>query len=225
MFQTVQLAAIKQQSLKGTNVERLHLEFADKPRLGYTSEQTALLSLPSGAVSIVSILSATFVAGRTNSRGLNAAALTIPSIIGGALMAFLPKNAGAGKLIGNYMTNTGGAALPLMYSLAAANYAGHTKKVTMNALLLMSFCIGNIIGPLTFQPDGKTPPEYIPAKIAIMATGAFAVVVILLLIWLYWLENRRRDREEAAMGGYNHVADSEFMDKTDKENREFRYSY
>jgi hypothetical protein len=151
--------------------------------------------------------------------------LIIPSIIGGALMAFLPKNAGAGKLIGNYMTNTGGAALPLMYSLAAANYAGHTKKVTINAILLMSFCIGNIIGPLTFQPDGKNPPEYIPAKIAIMATGLLAVAAILLLVGLLWLENRRRDREEQAMGGYDHVVDSEFMDKTDKKNQEFRYSY
>jgi len=184
-----------------------------------------LLSIPSGGVSIVSILSATFVAGRTNSRALNSCALTIPSIIGGALMAFLPKNAGAGKLVGNYMTNTGGAALPLMYSLAAANYAGHTKKITINAILLMSFCIGNIIGPLTFQPDGKNPPEYIPAKIAIMATGAVAVVAALALVTMLWRENRRRDMEEAAMGGYDHVVDSEFMDKTDKENPEFRYSY
>lgn len=147
--------------------------------------------------------------------------VTIPSIIGGALMAFLPKNAGAGKLIGNYMTNTGGAALPLMYSLAAANYAGHTKKITINAILLMSFCVGNIIGPLTFQPDGKTPPEYIPAKIAIMATGAVAVVAALVLVGNLWRENRRRDAEEVG----EHVVDSEFMDKTDEENMEFRYSY
>ncbi|KAH6666792.1 allantoin permease [Halenospora varia] len=193
--------------------------------LGYTSKETALLSLPSGAVSIVSILSATFVAGRTNTRGFNACALIIPSIIGGALMAFLPKNASAGKLIGNYMTNTGGAALPLVYSFAAANFAGHTKKVTINAILLMSFCIGNIIGPLTFQPDGKDPPEYIPAKIAIMATGVLAVVAILALVSMLWMENKKRDKEEAAMGGYPHVIDSEFMDRTDKENKEFRYSY
>ncbi|KAL3420336.1 allantoate permease [Phlyctema vagabunda] len=193
--------------------------------LGYTSKETALLSLPSGAVSIVSILSATFVAGRTNSRGFNSIALTIPSIIGGGLMAFLPEGANAGKLIGNYMTNTGGAALPLAYSLAAANFAGHTKKVTINAILLMSFCVGNIIGPLTFQPDGKDPPEYIPAKIAIMATGVLAIMAMAALISVLWLENRKRDREEIAMGGYEHVPDSEFMDRTDKENQEFRYSY
>jgi len=121
------------------------------------------------------------------------------------------------------MTNTGGAALPLIYSLAAANYAGHTKKVTINAILLMSFCVGNIIGPLTFQPDGKTPPQYIPAKIAIMATGAVAVVAILVLIAVWWRENKGRDKRGDGIGA--HVEDSEFLDLTDVQNREFRYSY
>jgi hypothetical protein len=31
--------------------------------------------------------------------------------------------------------------LPCAYSFSAANQGGHTKKVTMNAILLMSFCL------------------------------------------------------------------------------------
>jgi predicted negative regulator of RcsB-dependent stress response len=78
---------------------------------------------------------------------------------------------------------------------------------------------------LTFQPDGHTPPEYVPAKIAIMATGLLAISAVLVLLGLWWWENRRRDQEERDAGGYEHVVDSEFMDRTDKENREFRYSF
>lgn len=115
---------------------------------GYNSKQTALLSIPGGGVSIVSILIATYLAGRYNQRGLNVATLLVPGIIGAALMAYLPKNATAGKLIGAYLTNGIGASLPLLYSWVSSNYAGHTKKVCMNALLLMGFCLGNIIGPL-----------------------------------------------------------------------------
>jgi len=90
-------------------------------------------------------------------------------------------------------TNTDAqASLPLLYSWVAANFAGHTKKVTMNAILLMSFCLGNIIGPLTFT--GETAPVYIPAKIAIMATGAVAIVATCVLWWKYDFENKRRDR-------------------------------
>ena len=97
---------------------------------GYTSKQTALLSIPSGAVQIVAIVSATNSAGHFNQRALNIILLLIPGAIGGALMAFLPADNKAGKLIGNYMTNCIGASLPLLYSLVGANYAGHTKKVS-----------------------------------------------------------------------------------------------
>lgn len=189
---------------------------------GYNSQQSALLSLPSGAVSIACILSATYVAGRSNSRGLNIICLIIPTIIGGALMAFLPKSQGrAGPLIGNYMTNTIGAALPLLYAWVAANFAGHTKKVTINAILLMSFCLGNIIGPLTFT--GSSAPAYTPAKIAIMATGGVAIAAAALLVWKYGHENRRRDRRDADRLE-RRVVDSEFMDLTDRQNHEFRYA-
>lgn len=136
-------------------------------------------------------------------------------------MAFLPKSHGrAGPLIGNYMTNTIGAALPLLYAWVAANFAGHTKKVTINAILLMSFCLGNIIGPLTFT--GSTAPVYTPAKIAIMATGAVAIASTVLLMWKYGYENRKRDRRGFDHG--EHVVDSEFMDLTDRQNPEFRYA-
>jgi predicted MFS family arabinose efflux permease len=47
-------------------------------QFGYTSEQTALLQIPSGAVSIVSILIATYLAGRYNQRGINIILLLVP---------------------------------------------------------------------------------------------------------------------------------------------------
>jgi len=188
---------------------------------GYTSKETALLSIPGGVVSVISILAATTCAGRFNQRGLNIVCLLIPGIIGAALMAFLPEDNKAGKLIGNYMTNCIGASLPLLYSWVGANYAGHTKKVTMNATLLMSFCLGNIIGPLTFTDSSK--PEYIPAKIAIIVTCTVALGLTLVLRYYYVWENKRRDNlvSEEKIG---HVVDVEFSDRTDRENLEFRYT-
>lgn len=96
---------------------------------GYNSKETALLQIPAGVCSVVSILIATYLAGRFDQRGLNVITLLIPGILGGALMAFLPGDNKAGKLIGNYLTNCIGASLPLLYSWVGANYAGHTKKV------------------------------------------------------------------------------------------------
>lgn len=114
---------------------------------GYNSRQTALLQIPSGGVSIVSILIATYLAGRYNQRGINVITLLIPGIIGAALMAFLPADNKAGKLIGNYLTNAIGATLPLLYSWVAANYAGHTKKVSATTHLVPSSRVGSHARP------------------------------------------------------------------------------
>lgn len=98
---------------------------------GYDSKTTALLQLPSGAVSIVSVLVATYSAGRWSQRGLNIVFQLLPGILGACLLAFLPNNDTykVGLLIGNYLTNTIGTTIPLVYSWVGANYAGHTKKV------------------------------------------------------------------------------------------------
>lgn len=190
---------------------------------GYTSEQSALLQIPSGGVSVTCILLATWLAGRYQQRGINVINLLIPGILGGCLMAFLPADNKAGKLIGNYLTNCIGASLPLLYSWVGANYAGHTKKVTMNAILLMAFCLGNIIGPLTFIKNQG--PNFIGAKIAIIVSCSVAAVLAAILRTYYVLENKRRDRKAEAEGRLGvHVQDSEFLDLTDWENKEFRYT-
>lgn len=135
-------------------------------------------------------------------------------------MAFLPESNQAGKLAGNYLTHVVGAFLPCSYAFAAANQAGHTKKVTMNAILLMSFCLGNILGPLTFRD--KDAPNYTPAKITIVAVDSVAIIATAVLLAYYIWQNKKRDKQ---MAGVEHKPDVEFADLTDRENLEFRYRY
>ncbi|RHZ50526.1 hypothetical protein CDV55_100570 [Aspergillus turcosus] len=130
-------------------------------------------------------------------------------------MAFSDKK--VAKLVGNYLTNCVGSDLPLTYSIVAANTAGHTKKVTMNAVLLMSFCLGSILGPVTFRT--KDAPQYLPAKIAIVATVSVSIVATLALRCYYVFENRQRDANNE---GREHQQNSEFLDLTDIANPVFR---
>lgn len=98
---------------------------------GFNNRQSALLQIPSGVIAIASVLTATYIAGRFNARVLNIILWNaIGGVLGGCLLAFLPANAKAGKMVGLYFNNMVGAFLPCAYSLAAANFAGHTKKVT-----------------------------------------------------------------------------------------------
>ncbi|KAI1621236.1 major facilitator superfamily domain-containing protein [Exophiala viscosa] len=193
---------------------------------GYSDAESLLQSLPGCAVAFFSVWWGTWAAGRYNCRGLVIIALIIPTLLGGALMAWLPANNKSGLLAGINLINTVGSnasanefslALPLLYSWVTANYAGHSKKITMNAILLMSFCLGNIIGPETFQDSDA--PQYIPAKMTIVITLAIAIVITLGLAAMYHLENKRRDR-----AGYQEMPeDYQFLDLTDKQTRNFRY--
>ncbi|KAK8076662.1 MFS transporter [Apiospora phragmitis] len=182
---------------------------------GYTSQEAALLSVPSGVVSCVSIVASCGLSARYNARGpFVIAILLVGGVLGGGLLAFAPAGNKGALLAGNYLTNVIGSSLPLLYSYSAANYAGHTKKVTMNAVLLMSFCLGNIIGPLTFRDADK--PNYFPAKIAIVVTSALACVLTGMLMAYYVWRTKRRDKL-----GVCHKDNSEFLDMTDRENKEF----
>ena len=87
----------------------------------------------------------------------------------------------------------------------------------MNAIVLMSFCVGNVVGPETFQ--AKDAPQYIPAKMTIVIVLAFSILITLTLMFLYSRENKRRDR----LGHVDMPHNYEFMDLSDKENMNFRY--
>ena len=210
---------------------------------GFTNKQTALIQIPGGLITVASTLLGTYIAGRYNCRGLMLATwAALGGILGGGMIAFLPASSRAGRLAGNYLTNMTGSFLPLAYAFAACNFAvsfahlsppraggrrtyiltcaqGHTKKITLNAILLMSFCLGNILGPLTFR--NADAPDYVPAKITIVAVESVVLCAVAVLLLYYRVQNRKRDREASG----EHVVGAEFGDLTDRENKELRYKY
>lgn len=102
-----------------------------------------------------------------------------------------------------------------------ANSSGHSKKLTINAVFFLSYCVGNLIGPQTFQSSDA--PDYSHGYKGLLACIVVAMAAILAYGYLCHRENKRRD----AMG----AADSDdgdsgaFSDLTDKEKPSFRYVY
>lgn len=82
---------------------------------GWSSKQTALLSIPSGAIAVCCTLAASWYAGRFAGRGPGIILLLALGCLGSCLMAFLPADGYvAGKMAGNYLANSIGSSLPLM---------------------------------------------------------------------------------------------------------------
>ena len=134
--------------------------------------------------------------------------------------------------------------------------AGHTKRTTTNAILLIAYCIGNSAGPFMWQAK-YAPRNYVPWGIS---AGCLTVcgITSLVLRWMLVRENALRDKEEydstyddlyvehvtpegesvkikvpkvqnppslRIFGGQSDILSvhKEFLDLTDRQNREFRY--
>ncbi|EYE89968.1 MFS general substrate transporter [Aspergillus ruber CBS 135680] len=159
---------------------------------GYSPKASALLNMPSGVVSIVATMVSTYAISRGFSRWLAIDLLLLPTLIGSCLMSFLPSENQSGCLVGIYLVNTTVAPLALIYAWTGANFKGYTMKVSGAAIVSAGFSIANIIGPQTFQ--AKDAPQYIPAKITIVAVNAAAIIVSTALRIVYGRRNSTADR-------------------------------
>ena len=189
---------------------------------GYSPRQAALLNMGTGGVAIAMCLLTSYGVKYFGNRWLFMIILTVPAILGGGLMAYLPLTMKSGLLAGIYFAPSIFADVPIQFSWVSANVAGHTKKACATAMLNCAFAIGNIIGPQTFQ--AKDAPDYQPAKAAFMGFQCGVIALSVSLFVYYRWQNHKRDKETAAAG--EDVAENKaFAGLTDKENRQFRYVY
>ncbi|KAJ0421480.1 major facilitator superfamily domain-containing protein [Aspergillus carlsbadensis] len=194
---------------------------------GYTSREAALLNMPSGVVSIVSTLAATVAIARGYPRWLAINVLLVPTLVGACLISFLPPEGNeAGCLVGIYLVNTTVAPLALIFAWTGANFKNTTMKVAGCAAVSAGFGVANIIGPQTFQ--ARDAPDYIPAKITIVAVNASAIVVSTALRVLYGMRNARAERRDPGCDAKGSI-EGRFIKEGDVSNGSrgggFRYVY
>jgi hypothetical protein len=191
---------------------------------GYTSKVSALLNMPSGLVSIISILAVGYGVRFRSHRWAWLVACCVPGILGGGLLSFAPSSNRAALLAGIYLINAITATLIILYQWTIANVAGHTKRVVASTLIAGSFSVGNIIGPQTFQ--AKDAPGYRPAKIAVMATQSAGAFVTVILFGYHVWANRQKDRKHGEESESDSMGvEAVWGNLTDKENPKFRYVY
>ncbi|KIV83057.1 hypothetical protein PV11_05117 [Exophiala sideris] len=197
---------------------------------GYTSQQALILGMPGGAVGVFIVLLSGYLSDKWNDRSLVMLICLIPTIIAAGLMYGLdptgvPHNKGA-LLFASYLSGTFGAAFMLLLAWNASNLAGHSKKVTCNALTLVGFCLGNILGTQTFQQSEA--PGYKSGKIAIVACLTAQVCVCFALRYCNDRLNKKNREALASMGEDEKSLAREklaYSDETDRRNPFFEYTH
>ena len=194
---------------------------------GFTVNQTTLLGCGNGAIQIVATLTVIW-AMRTfsNSRAYIGAIYAIPNIISGILLVALPWSAQGALLFSVYLSFFGGPDFIAVLAWVAATTTGHTKKTTTNAMLLIGYCLGNLLSPQMWEE--KYAPRYRVPWIIILVT--FVVRPFSLLVIRHFLvrENRRRnlnwqEKIERFYDENGEEVDPTFLDVTDRVNMAFRY--
>lgn len=113
----------------------------------------------------------------------------------------------------------------MLLSLQTANTAGHTKKVTVSAMLFLGYCVGNIAGPFFYKTDQA--PVYTLGIWSMIASHLIEITTVVVMRFALQWENKRRDLKYGPVEDLDErdVSATAFGDLTDKENRNFRYVY
>jgi len=198
---------------------------------GYTSKQTLILGAPGGAIAAFATLAGGWYSDKKGERMIPIIFVSIPTIVGAAMLVGLQGSSEKGALLfASWIIGTVGASLSMVYSYNASNIAGYTKKVTINAMTLFAFSLGNIVGTEIFLP--KDAPSYTPGKVAILVLWSSQLAVTLALRAINIRMNRQkrleldRLKEERGWSDLDFECERErhaFLDMTDKQNPFFVY--
>lgn len=203
----------------------------------YTEQlQTTLLGCVDGVIEIATIWTGVHLATRFHdARAYVGVVYFIPNLVGCVLINVLPWTDKFGLLCAQWLTGIGTTGFVLSLSWLSNVTAGHTKRVTVNAIMLIAYCVGNALGPFMWQEKYR-PRNHVPWSIIGMCYIACPIILLIIRRMLA-AENRRRDvepRDDTYDDVYITVfgqdgkavekkVDREFLDLTDIQNRDFRY--
>ncbi|GBE81803.1 Uncharacterized transporter [Sparassis crispa] len=202
---------------------------------GFTDIQTTLLGCVDGVVEIIviycTVTSATYW---KDGRAYSGALAYCVAILGAILVNALPSHLRVGLLFSYWISITSIAPFVVMLAWVGSTCAGHTKRVTTNAVVMVGYAVGNSAGPQYWKQQYQ-PRDHVPWTIM---TVCWFVSGLLLLVtrWHLARENARREAEshdstyddmyvvtEVDGGQKETKVDKAFLDLTDIQNRDFRY--
>ncbi|CAH6718681.1 allantoate permease [[Candida] jaroonii] len=193
-----------------------------KGDFGFSTSGALLMNMPGGSIDIVVPILAYALCWTFKSRYLAAICTNTFSTIGMVCLAFAPTK--GGRLFGYLTFYVATLVYATSLSVIASNVAGSTKKTVVWCFLLAGYSVGNLTGPYTFKVSEA--PGYHSAKISLLVAFIVGTLCFVTIYLHDTIENKRRDKYKEQMGeAYEVLEDFEFADLTDKENKEFRYSY
>ncbi|KAI8149497.1 major facilitator superfamily domain-containing protein [Fennellomyces sp. T-0311] len=187
---------------------------------GFSRVDSVILNVPRGFTAIIIMVIAGYISQRYHDTLRVGASMAIVFFIGALILAAVPPERGASRLVGIYLS-TMLPAYVLMQASCSKNVVGYTKKTFYNACIYVAICVGNFIGPLMFVEHQA--PRYMGALIGYMVADIIAALLFIYLYWWHKRENQRRQKlkDEGILPPV--PVDRDELDLTDVEDLNFIY--
>lgn len=162
---------------------------------GFTTWQTQLLQMVTGAIQVIAMLSSVWVDGRFKQTILAMMASVVPTIAGVIVLMTVPFDPSkrVGLLFAYYIITAYWGCAGLALSLVTRNVAGQTKKSLVIAVNFVFWAVGNAIGPQTFR--SQDAPRYFLALSIVLGCFILLEVVLFSLRTWYIFQNKKRDKK------------------------------
>ncbi|PHH92629.1 hypothetical protein CDD83_6556 [Cordyceps sp. RAO-2017] len=177
-------------------------------------EHAILLNMPFGALQVVVILLASYLAQKARLKGAVLAGFMLPVVAGLAVLHSVRRDSSsqAPLLVGYYLLAFLFGGNPLIVTWIVGNTAGTTKKSVIMSVYNAASSAGNIIGPLLFNDHDA--PAYRPGLRACLGIFAGLVGVVLMqwadLVFLNRMQERRRVQNGKPAKIVDHSMDDRF---------------
>ncbi|EPS95177.1 hypothetical protein FOMPIDRAFT_1025921 [Fomitopsis schrenkii] len=199
---------------------------------GFSSIDTTLLGCVDGVAEIIWIFVGTTAASYWRGGQAYMGCLHyLVAILGAILVTTLPWSDKVGLLFSYWIAINEIAPFVIFLAWVGNVTAGHTKRVTTNAIVMVGYAVGNAVGPQYWQ-SRYNPRNRVPWAI-LAACWAASLLILLATRFYLAAENRKRDSEprDATYDdvyvvdekGEEKKVDKAFLDLTDMQNRDFRY--
>ncbi|KAF7727396.1 hypothetical protein EC973_007560 [Apophysomyces ossiformis] len=180
---------------------------------GFSGLQAILLTIPIGALDVIVILLAVYIANKTKQTLYVASGSMVIGTIGTVLMIVIPNP--KLKLIGQYLGLSAVPTYILMLASISNNVSGYSKKIFCNSMMIVFYTVGNAVGPFIMAP--QFAPTYVKGFAIYICTSMLGVACLLIARWQMVVANRRKAAQPS-----NTVTNVE-DDLTDIQNPNFVY--
>lgn len=174
---------------------------------------TSLLNIPFGALQLIVILAASWLAQKGKVKGAVLASFMVPVVAGLAVLLTVKRgpSSQAPLLAGYYLLAFLFGGNPLIVTWIVGNTGGTTKKSAIMSVYNAASSAGNIIGPLLFNE--KDAPEYKPGLRACL--GIFAALVA--VVFIQWANlmvlNKLQKKKRVKNGKKAKMVDRSMQDR------------